>query len=89
MHVYRLDPIDPDHPSWRYSEEKDTVWTTAPTPEAARAQVAARSGFAALSEHGSVSPWQDESVTSCVLEPSMSYPSPGEVIREDGSNVDY
>ncbi len=89
MTVYRLDPIDADHGSWKYSDEKDTVWTNAPTPKAARDQVAAHSGFAALAEPGSVSPWQDEKVTSCAPEPTMDYPSPGEVIREDGSQVDY
>ena len=34
-------------------------------------------------------PWQDEKVTSCVLDPTMNYPDPGEVIREDGSKVAF
>jgi hypothetical protein len=89
MNVYRLDPIDAASASWKYSEEKDTVWTSAATPKEARDQAAAHTGFAAASEPGAVSPWQDEKVTSCIEEPTMSYPDPGEVIREDGSKVDY
>ncbi len=57
------------------------------TPADARDLVAARTGFFKLAEPGAVSPWKDERVTSCVEEPTMSYPSPGEVIREDGSRV--
>ncbi len=55
----------------------------------ARDQVTARTGFKAASEPGAVSPWQDDKVTSCVADPTMTYPDPGEVIREDGSNVDF
>ena len=89
MNIYRLDPIDPNHWSWKFSEEKDTLWTCAATPKEARDLVAARTGFASFAEPGGVSPWQDEKVTSCVAEPTMSYPSAGEVIREDGSRVDF
>ena len=44
MNVYRLDPIEPGHPSWRFSDEKDTVWACAPTAKQARELVAAKSG---------------------------------------------
>lgn len=89
MNVYRLNPIDPGHASWQYSVEKNTVWTCAPTPKEARDQVASRTGFAAYEKLGGMSPWQDARITSCALEPTMTYPSPGEVVREDGSVVDY
>jgi hypothetical protein len=89
MNVYRLDPIDPGHSSWRFSMEKETVWTCAPSPKEARDLVTAKTGFAAHGAAGVLSPWQDATVTSCVLEPTMDYPGPGEVIREDGSLVDY
>ena len=89
MNTYRLDSIDAESASWKYSQEKYTVWTRAASIKDARAQVAAHTGFSAVSEPGAVSPWQDEKVTSCVLEPTMTYPDPGEVIREDGSTVDF
>ena len=89
MNVYRLDPIDAASALWKYSEEKNTVWTCAASTKEARDVVTAHTGFAAVSEPGAVSPWQDEKVTSCVPEPTMSYPGPGEVIREDGSTVDF
>ncbi|WP_294536694.1 hypothetical protein [uncultured Rhodoblastus sp.] len=87
MPVYRLDPIDPGHPSWRYSAEKNPLWTNAPSPSQARDLVAAKTGFDLQAHPGALSPWQDEKVTSCTPEPTMDYPGPGEVIREDGSNV--
>jgi hypothetical protein len=87
MKVYRLSPIDGDDPSWKYSVEKAHVWATAQNPADARDLVAARTGFYKLAEPGAVSPWKNERVTSCVEEPTMTYPSPGEVIREDGSPV--
>ncbi len=89
MPVYRLDPIDADNAAWTYSREKDTVWTAAGSPKFAREQVAARSGFAALAIPGAISPWLDEKVTSCVEEPTQTFPDFGEVIREDGSQVDF
>lgn len=87
MKVFRLSPIDVDHSSWKYSVEQSQVWACALTPADARDLVAARTGFFKLAEPGAVSPWKDERVTSCVEEPTMSYPSPGQVIREDGSKV--
>jgi hypothetical protein len=89
MNIYRLDPITPGHTSWRYSEEKDCVWACAPTPEKARELVAARSGFARLATPGATSPWLDASVTSCTPQPTMTLMSEGDVVREDGSSVDY
>ena len=40
MNIYRLDPIDPNDPSWQNSIEKDSVWACAPTPKEARDLVA-------------------------------------------------
>ncbi len=87
MKVFRLEPIDGDDPSWKYSVEQSHVWTCALTPADARELVAARTGFFKLEEPGAVSPWMNERVTACVAEPTMTFPSPGEVIREDGSPV--
>lgn len=89
MNVYRLDPIKPGHSSWRLSDEKDTVWACAPTAKQARELVAAKSGFAKYAAEGDRSPWEDEAVTSCVLEPTISLMSAGTVVREDGSLVDF
>jgi len=88
MNVYRLDPIEPGHPSWRFSDEKDTVWACAPTAKRARDLVAAKSGFAKYGAEGDQSPWQDQAVTSCILQPTMPLMSPETVVREDGSLVD-
>ena len=88
MNIYRLDAIDPDHPSWQNSTEQECVWAAAPTPKKARDLVAAKSGFAKYGAKGDQSPWQDGAVTSCVLQPTMSLMSPETVVREDGSLVD-
>jgi len=72
MNIYRLDPIEPGHLSSRSSDEKDTIWACAPTAKRARELAAAKSGFAKYGAEGDQSPWQDEAVTSCVLQPTMS-----------------
>ncbi|HVO33360.1 MAG TPA: hypothetical protein VMU17_05535 [Elusimicrobiota bacterium] len=89
MKVYRLSPEDTNNPNWKYSIEKSHVWAGALSPADARDLVAARTGFFKLAVSGAVSPWKDERVTSCVEEPTMNYPSPGEVSREDGSSVNH
>ncbi len=89
MNVYRLDPLKPGHPSWRYSEEKDTVWACAPTAQAARDLVAVKSGFAKHAEAGAKSPWRDATVTSCVFDQTITLMSRETVVREDGSLVDF
>lgn len=88
MNIYRLDPILPGHSSWQYSEEKNCVWACAPTPTEARDLVAAKTVSATLDATGAKSPWQDEAVTSCVGQPSMTHLRAGDVVREDGSLVD-
>lgn len=87
MNVYRLDPIDPGHPSWRHSIEKDAVWASAPTARDARNLVADKTRLDAPGAGGFNSPWQDEAVISCVWQPSMSRISAGTVVRADGSIV--
>jgi hypothetical protein len=87
MKVFRLAPIDGDDASWKYSVEKAHVWACASNAADARDLVAAKTGFSKLAEPGAVSPWKNERVTSCVEEPTMTYPGPGVVIREDGSRV--
>jgi hypothetical protein len=89
MNVFRLDPIKPGHPSWRYSQEKDTVWACAPTARHARDLVAAKSGFAKHEAPGVISPWRDATITSCALEPTMRLMRAQTVVREDGSLVDF
>jgi hypothetical protein len=89
MNVYRLDPIEPGHESWRYSKEKDPVWVCAATPEEARELASEKSGFEAVAPKGVPSPWKDESLVACAQETAMTYPDPGQVIREDGSLVDF
>lgn len=87
MKVYRLSPVVADDPSWKFSVEKSPLWACALTPADARQLVAAKTGFFRLAEPDAVSPWRDERVTACAEEPTMNYPGPGEVIREDGSRV--
>ncbi len=89
MNTYRLDPIEFGDSSWQYSKEKGSIWACAPTPQEARDLVASKSGFGAFAGIGARSPWQDDAVTSCVLQPSMKLMNAGDVVREDGSSVDY
>jgi len=91
MSVYRLDPIDPERPSWTLSTEKAEVWAGAATPGDARELVARKTGVAPQDAAGSdpihASPWRDEAATSCVWEPRMTHILPGTVVRADGSLV--
>ncbi len=87
MNIYRLDPIDPNDPSWQNSIEKDSVWACAPTPKEARDLVAEKTKAGVPGAFESKSPWQDASVTSCVWEPSMTTVDPWTVARGDGSIV--
>jgi hypothetical protein len=91
MSVYRLDPIDPEHASWRFSTEQGRVWAGAETPTEARELVARKTqppAADATERSGSTrSPWLDATVTSCVQEPSMTHIHRGMVARADGSRV--
>ena len=86
MNVYRLDPVDSGHASWRYSNEKDSVWACAHDTRAARELVASKADVAAP-EANAPSPWTDEVVTSCVLDPTITLMRAGTVVRQDGSLV--
>jgi hypothetical protein len=87
MKTYRLDPIKPGDPSWQNSIEKDGVWASAPSPKEARDLVTEKTRVGTQAAAGMKSPWQDETVTSCVFEPSMSHIPAGSVVRADGSHV--
>ncbi len=87
MNIYRLDPIDPGDPSWRNSIEKDSVWAGAATPSDARQLVADKTRPDTREAAGLKSPWQDEALTSCVREPSLTHIRAGTVVRADGSQV--
>ena len=87
MNIYRLDPIDPNHPSWQNSTEQECVWAAAPTRKEARDLVADKTGVGLHAQTGITSPWQDERVTSCVWEPSIVHIRAGTVVRGDGSLV--
>jgi hypothetical protein len=71
MSVYRLDLIEPSLLSWQFSDEKDTVWTCAPTAKRARDLLVINSGFAKYGAKRDQSPWQDEATTSCAAAPSL------------------
>ena len=91
MNIYRLQPVDPESPSWQLSSEKGSLWTAAVTPFGARDLVARRTAIivpaACGTAYGSKSPWLDFAITSCVLDPSMTQIDEGTVVREDGSSV--
>jgi hypothetical protein len=87
MNIYRLDPIGSGRPSWRQSMEKDTVWACAPTPNAARKLVANKTALDVGGAPEFASPWENEALTSCVREPTMTLLHAGDVVRADGSNV--
>ena len=89
MNIYRLVPINEKHPAWRLSTEKESVWASAPTPTEARELVAAKTktGGQVATARTLYSPWLDEALASCVLEPSMTHVHSGTVVRADGSMV--
>lgn len=84
MTIYQLDPIDPTHTSWQGSDEQNSVWVNAASPEEARALVADKTGRTAS---GAPSPWLDPTVTSCTVHFPVRDIAPGTVVREDGSRV--
>jgi hypothetical protein len=49
--------------------------------------VAERTFVAEPDRHGEKSPWENELVTSCILDPTMSLMRAGTVVRQDGSAV--
>ena len=91
MAAYRLDPINPNHPSWQLSSINECVWAGAATPSAARDLVAAKTGLAMAVKPGFPpmlrSPWQDDSLTTCVLDPSRTDVPEHSVITANGHCV--
>lgn len=87
MNVYHLGAIDSGHPSWRISNEKNSVWACAPDAKAARDLVAAKTRVTAPDADGVKTPWEDDAITSCVLDPTISVMRAGTVVRMDGSVV--
>lgn len=87
MSVYRLTPIDQNHPSWQDSSEQEGVWVGAATEADARDLAARKTAIAKDGRMGTKSPWQDPAITSCTLDPSMNHVRAGSVVRADGSLV--
>ena len=87
MNIYRLDPIDPAHASWRHSTENEVVWACAPNPASARALVASKTRTKSHDHDLPESPWEDQKLTSCTLDSTMSLLDAGAVVRQDGSSV--
>ena len=87
MNVYRLDPIDAAHPSWKASTELDSVWACAATPGDARELTARKTLRENVGPAEFDSPWRIPTVTSCLHQPSMKLMDPGTVVRADGSLV--
>ena len=85
MNVYRLEPVDSDHASWRHTIEQEMVWACAATPEEARRLVAEKT--VAPGSGVDQSPWLDSKASSCILDPTMKLFDAGDVVRQDGSTV--
>ena len=87
MNIYRLNPIDPGHANWRHSTENDVVWACAPNAAWARALVAGKTRVRSHGKDLLESPWEDQNLTSCILDPTMSLLHAGDVVRQDGSAI--
>lgn len=87
MNVYRLSALDSNHASWRFSNEQDGIWACAPDETSARLLAASRTRVSQPDRRAVGTPWEDSSVTSCVLDPTMSLMRAGTVVRQDGSVV--
>jgi hypothetical protein len=87
MNIYRLDPVDPEHPTWSNSTENEPLWAGSLTPGDARNLVATKTRLGAQAPTATQSPWLDQAVTSCVLEPSIRHIHADTVVRADGSTV--
>lgn len=90
MSVFRLDPIEPNDASWALSTVCETVWTKANDPWTARQLVAARALQSMRSQPDQappLSPWQNDYLTTCVIETSRISVPNGKVVRADGSEI--
>jgi len=90
MNVYRLDPIDLAHLRWKVSSRRETVWAGAANPDEARQLVASKTIQTPKDDRVAVrlmSPWLDDRLTSCVLEPSRTDVPDGVVVDAKGAEV--
>ena len=91
MAVFRLDPIDTKHLSWSRSDAKYAVWAGAETPAQARNLVAVKTMKATVAGQTrpliSMSPWLDDTVTSCALEADRHAVTAGTVVDVDGRTL--
>jgi len=91
-HVYRLSPIPHTlhDRRWQQSNTKEEVWVWAETPEDAREVTAGVTLKAAPMIPGAVlmpSPWLDDALTICTLEPSKTDVPKGKVVKSNGEPV--
>jgi len=71
LNTYRLVPIEPGSADWQFTKDYDVVWACAPNPASARTLVAAKTGMIVHNAEALESPWEDEAITSCALDPTM------------------
>lgn len=83
---FRLDPISPDHPSWSISSTKEAIFVGAPAHiyGAAREYAANRliTAGPVSQQHQlkAISPWLNDKVTNCVMEPNLDDLPDGTVV---------
>lgn len=90
MAVFRLDPIDHASPRWEASTAKETIFIKASDPWEARQRAQMLTLRAVHVRPGSPvlhSPWLDDKLTMCVLEPSRDDVPDGAVINVQGGDV--
>jgi len=91
MPVYKLTPIDLNHPSWKSNKLVKYCIVRARTPEKARDAAAAEFKTAAEQEYIGqpipLSPWQDPEIVECVemhdITPDLSLEADGIVVVPD------
>ena len=92
MAVFRLDPLDSNHPTWPLSAAQGPVWVEATSSQEARQLVATKLGteghthfvgFATTPQ----SPWLDQAVTSCTVEAGRTNIALGTVVDADGRTL--
>ena len=88
MGVYRLDPIPTAlaDPRWQVSAVTETIFVDAASPSEARALASAATN-PSMPQLGHRSPWLEERLTLCVLEPRGPDVPQGNVITADGEPV--
>jgi hypothetical protein len=90
MMIYRLEPVNLDHPSWQASWVKEAVWVLAFDENSARGKVAMATLTAvptALGAPMARSPWDLVDVTSCIPDPSRADVPSDKAITADGRTL--